>query len=306
MTAIKLDPSKNLHITELEKSDMAQLRQEAKQKILANPFAIKVIDEQHVPESALMSNLSEFLRLCEENEPCLTCKSLASCPKYMKGQQADLLHVGVNVIDLIYHACQFKQAYDKYAQYYVYHDFDDDWMQVRLDDLIINADRKCLIRGFTELLTGKCQSLYIFGKLGLGKSYTCVALCNEFAASLGKGKVAYVNTRKIAGTLRDMLFNKENDQFAAIMGQLKVVPLLVLDDIGSEKITDWSKEDFVYEVVVARQQKKLATIFTSDFSLAELQKLYDGKEKNDLKNERLFNVLRNYTKEIELLGLQVK
>jgi DNA replication protein DnaC len=80
------------------------------------------------------------------------------------------------------------------------------------------------------------------------------------------------------------------------------VSFLVIDDIGNEKITDWSKEE-IYDIIDARYQKGLLTIFTSDYSIDELKELYGKK---DLKNRKLFSRLESYSTEIELLGIQVK
>ena len=145
------------------------------------------------------------------------------------------------------------------------------------------------------------KSLYIHGKTGVGKSYISAATLNEYIF-LTNNKVAFVNAKKIIDSLRNLLYEKLNDDYDVIKHNLLDVSFLVIDDIGNEKITDWSKEE-IYDIIDARYQKGLLTIFTSDYSIDELKELYGKK---DLKNRKLFSRLESYSTEIELLGIQVK
>ena len=49
------------------------------------------------------------------------------------------------------------------------------------------------------------------------------------------------------------------------------VDVLVLDDIGGESVTSWSRDDILLPLLDARMENKKRTIFTSNYSLEELK-----------------------------------
>lgn len=287
---------------ELKKIDLEKAKQVAKAKILKNSYCVQFIADNQVSERELMTHLGEFLTVVDEGETNIACTK-EHCVKGGNGYHVGLRRRGLD-IELYYYACAFRENLDYYAAHYLYHDFPDEWLLAKINDIKVNNYRHELIKGFKEVLTSKSKSLYIYGEIGLGKSFTVAAFCNKYIELHPDCSVAYLNTRKLVNDLRDLLFNKANEEVQNILQKLKSIPVLVFDDFGSEKITEWSKEDVVYNLVSERQQQGLITIFTSDFSLTELAQLY-GK-KDNLKNRRLFSLLKNYTQEIELIGVQTK
>ncbi|MBQ4019762.1 MAG: prepilin peptidase, partial [Erysipelotrichaceae bacterium] len=63
---------------------------------------------------------------------------------------------------------------------------------------------------------------------------------------------------------------------------------LFLDDIGSEAVSEFVRDDILFRVLNYRLENKLMTIFTSNLSKEELMKhyQYDRKEKSNLMNAR--------------------
>lgn len=289
-------------IQEYEKKfNMQEVRKNIYAKVITNAFVKNFLKESKLPEQVVSDNLGLFLDLANENEPCLKCKSLKSCPKNIKGQLARVTRLSAQNFCMEYCACKYKKEYAKQEEYYIYHDFDDEFMTSSIEDVTLNNYRKGIIRGISDVLEGKTKSLYLCGKMGLGKTYLYTVLCNEYINN-NKEKVCFVNTRKIVEQLRGLVFNKENEAYEKIKKDLMNCSLLVLDDFGNEKITEWSKEDVLFDILDARFSKGLITLFASDFTLEELPELY-GK---DLKTKRLINLIVNYTKEIELEGISVK
>ena len=61
-------------------------------------------------------------------------------------------------------------------------------------------------------------------------------------------------------------FNDDGEITARISADLKSVPLLVLDDLGAEKGTDWARER-VFELVDARYNSLMPTIVTTNHDI---------------------------------------
>ena len=45
---------------------------------------------------------------------------------------------------------------------------------------------------------------------------------------------------------------------------IKKVPLLLIDDIGAEKLTDWARDEILGTILQYRMQQQLPTFFTSN------------------------------------------
>src|SRR3990167_7956081 len=119
--------------------------------------------------------------------------------------------------------------------------------------------------------------LFLHGGAGVGKTYMLFAYANkqqniiEEQKKLGKyygSGVLFWNTTNLLREIRNEFDNKKSgwDSLADCMDYENT---LMLDDVGSEKMTEWVRETF-YLLINARYEKMLATIITSNFSLQEL------------------------------------
>jgi len=78
--------------------------------------------------------------------------------------------------------------------------------------------------------------------------------------------------------------------------------LLIIDDLGNEKITDWSRDSVLYEVLDYRLRNKLnKIIINSNYNLYELKELY--KVDNEVRAKRFIDLIRSICDDVELVGL---
>lgn len=110
---------------------------------------------------------------------------------------------------------------------------------------------------------------YIFGDPGTGKTYAAAAAVR---LALKSGLTAKMITAK---RLLDAI--KEgydaNDSYA--LESAETVQLLVLDDLGAERPTDWAIET-LSSLIDTRYATDLPTIITSNYRLGELRDLWSG------------------------------
>ena len=64
-------------------------------------------------------------------------------------------------------------------------------------------------------------------------------------------------------------FNRQDDEAKASINQLKEAALLVLDDLGAEKVTDWAREQ-IFIIINRRYESMLPTVITTNYTTAEL------------------------------------
>ena len=111
------------------------------------------------------------------------------------------------------------------------------------------------------------KGLYLWGKPGAGKSYLAAGMCNYFAKK--KRSVSFVNVPKLISDLK-MMF-QEPLAMEAKLASIRHVDVLVLDDIGGESVTSWSRDDILLPILDGRMEGKKLTIFTSNYRMQELK-----------------------------------
>jgi DNA replication protein DnaC len=115
---------------------------------------------------------------------------------------------------------------------------------------------------------GTFTNLYLFGPYGSGK--TGLAVC-VLRARLERREAALFWTMpdlfmRIKATYDPAREESENDLIERLGG----VPLLVLDDIGTEKPSEWQREK-LYQILNRRMNEDLATVFTSNMTPFQLE-----------------------------------
>lgn len=116
------------------------------------------------------------------------------------------------------------------------------------------------------------DGLYVFGGVGTGKTHALYALAKLLRANGVEARV-----RNIPDWL-DYLRSKFDDKRAerGIEDELRGDCVLLLDDLGSEKQTEWTTE-IMYRLVNGRYEQARPTIFSSNLSLSEVSKRYGDR-----------------------------
>lgn len=112
------------------------------------------------------------------------------------------------------------------------------------------------------------NGLFIAGSYGTGKTHLAAAIANQLLDG---------GTACICMTMIDMLerirrtyqaAGSEADE-AMILNQYEQVPLLIIDDIGSEQPTEWAVSK-IFAIINARYEGYMPTIITTNYSGEEL------------------------------------
>lgn len=115
---------------------------------------------------------------------------------------------------------------------------------------------KQFARNFAKLKDGK--GLLICGRSGRGKTHLACAILNHLDDNYS---TAFAHTPTLLEKIR---------KGAGNLGQLLAVDLLVLDDIGSERESDWALEKILI-IVDGRLNQLKPTVFTTNFDYNDLE-----------------------------------
>ena len=144
----------------------------------------------------------------------------------------------------------------------------------------------------------KGEGLYIWGEnTGNGKTSWASKIMGYYfrkiAFSSGlENEGLYIYLPTFLDDLRNS-YNNPSAEFDKELEMVKGCRLLIIDDIGAERVTEWVRERIV-SIINTRVSNGLSTIYTSNLSLSKLtEKLGD---------DRITSRIRGSVTEINLLG----
>lgn len=145
------------------------------------------------------------------------------------------------------------------------------------------------------------KGLYIYGDMGVGKSFMLAAMAHELS-----------ETKKVVTTIIhypsftiDVKNGIKDGSVKEQIDAVKQAEVLVLDDIGAEQFSSWIRDDVLQVILQHRMIEELPTFFTSNYSFADLEaKLSNGRQGDETwQAKRVMERIRFLAKEVHLKGV---
>lgn len=175
---------------------------------------------------------------------------------------------------------------------------------VKLQDLDKSAGRKQALFEIANFLKGFVQNphqkgLYLSGDFGVGKTYMLAGLANRIAAMDKEVIFLHVPT-----FISGLASHFDDHSLPQRITRLAETDVLILDDIGAETLSQWSRDDVLGVILQQRMDNVLPTFFSSNFDMAKLQQHF-AQTKNAIdpvKAARLMQRVRFLAKEVVISG----
>jgi primosomal protein DnaI len=300
----------NRTLKRLASNESFQKRYEQqREKVLQNPD-VKAFLAQHqneINQTMIDKSMSKLYEYINQSKDCNKCDSLDNCINFMKGYHPDLV-LERNSIDAVYKRCPRKIMADEKKKnekliksLYVprdileatFEDFEGD--SGRLD-----AGDKAATFLMNYEAGKKPKGLYLYGKFGVGKSYLLGAIANELAKKQISSMIVYVPEllREMKSSIADSTLNEKIEA-------LKREPILMLDDIGAEAVSSWTRDEVLGPILQFRMLESLPTFFTSNFNFGELEHhlTYSQRgEEEKMKARRIMERIRSLSAPVMVDG----
>ncbi len=264
------------------------------------------VDTLDIKDETLMKYTSSLEEAALEYYNCENCKGLSTCKNNMIGYRYTPSKEK-DIISFSYLMCPKKEKIEEalaYQENIELFDMPKDIREANFKDIYKDdKSRLPIIKFFKEFMDDykkkdKPKGLYLNGSFGSGKTYLIAALFNEMAKKGIRGALIYYP--EFLRSLKASFNSDYNDKFEYI----KKVPLLLLDDIGAENTSAWSRDEVLGPILQYRMEEHLPTFFTSNLTLQELEKSLSittgGVDK--VKARRIVERIKQLTTNMELIS----
>lgn len=290
----------------IDKSKNTNLLAEFNKSLKDEKFK-RLIEKLKLPYEEL-ANYTTILEDCSiEYDNCMHCKNILECKNKIKGH-AYLPEVENKKLKFGYKMCKKQEKLNKenkYLENVFSYDIPDAIKNAKMKDIYADdKNRFSTIKWLDKFIKDyeknpHLKGLYLSGSFGSGKTYLVSAMFNELAKNGVKSAIIFWPEYLVH---LKSLFGK--DDYQESIDKIKIIPLLLIDDIGAEPVTSWTRDEVLGPILQYRMQANLPTFFTSNLSIDLLEKhlaVYkDGIE--EVKARRIIERINQLTEKQDLIS----
>ena len=258
---------------------------------------VKKVD---ITKEEAMQNTSKFQKIIEQLERCKNCKGLFECSSDYEGHA----EYPKKIEDKLYYTyipCRYtKEIEDKKSKKKTEGQIIE---TARMKDIDIDDKNRVKVIKWLKNFYDKydeaksMKGLFLHGNFGCGKTFLISCLLNELHIKKN-ASIEIVYFPEALRTLKD-----DWDLFADKMDNYQKVDLLLIDDIGAEKVTDWGRDEVLGTILQSRMNDKLPTFFTSNLNIDELEDHLRGKSSSDVvKARRIIERIKQLSEDMEMIS----
>lgn len=248
--------------------------------------------------------LSMILRTEKEIRQCENCAGLPCSKKNPCITPRIINNADTGYLDFTGDFCRYQKAQNlqnEIAKKFGLSKIPPEYLGKTFEDYEVDDNNSRAFNAAKKLIELPNQGVFFYGNVGTGKTLLAAILAQEV---IKRGRqVIFATVPTISMQIRSTFKNNSNLTETDILEKLYKVPTLILDDVGMEKPTRFICST-IANIFNERYNSKLQTILTSNYSLKELENIFnhpsDGGETLD--GTRIFDRCKQMCFPIELKG----
>ena len=268
-------------------------------KFLGLVNKLEITEELGMKYTSKLEKCVNCLKNCDE------CKILIECKNEVKG----CIYFPKKVDDKLefnYVTCKYKnkQLEEENIKKSTFFGMSIDIKNAKMSDIDISDKKRFEIikwlKNFYDNYPNDKKGLFLHGSFGSGKTYLISALLNELAKKNYKCVVVYYP--EMLSKLKST-FDTDNN-YNDLLLEIKTSDILLLDDIGAETVTNWSRDEILGTILQYRMENNLSTFITSNLNLEELESHLSLVRNNTdkVKARRIIERVKQLTHDLELIS----
>ena len=267
----------------------------------------KLINKLKLKEEIGMKYTSKLENTVNELRNCMKCKNLIECKNKVNGC---VYYPTINNdrLEFNYVACKYKNKYleEQSINKSIFFGMSEDLKKAKMSDIDINDTKRIEIikwlKQFYDNYPKEKKGLFLHGSFGSGKTYLISALLNELAKKDYKTILVYYP--ELLSKLKGSFDTEDENNYSNLLNGIKNADLLLLDDLGAETVTNWSRDEILGTILQYRMENNLSTFITSNLNIEELE-IHLSLAKNNMdkvKARRIIERIKQLTNDLELIS----
>ncbi len=288
--------------------DKEKLKTNYEETLESNQIFKKITTKLKLPKEYLMKYTSNLIDSSSELNNCKNCKNILDCKNYFKGHVYYPEVLNDNLV-FDYVPCKYQKELElknKYKENIYLFDLPKEIKEASMKNIDLDdPERFKIIKWLKNFLDtyvphASNKGLYLTGNFGSGKTYLISAVLNELAKK--DHRVAIIYYPEFLRSLKES-FNTP-DTYNEKFNLIKKIELLLIDDIGAETMTEWSRDEVLGNILQYRMQEGLTTFFTSNLKVKDLEEHFSVSSKGieKVKAKRIVERIKQLTIEMTMIS----
>lgn len=270
-----------------------------------NKELISFITDKKITEKLYQQHFEIFQAYLNSYNLCKRKENISKCQQEIPGYRLKLFINNNQEISNVLTDCLHrinslgqKEVIDKFL---IRH-YDDSLLSLSLskDFIITGRDRQEIISYVKQTLNAKnYPGLYLYGESGLGKTFIFILIANKLIQK--KNTVCFISWPEFIMEIKKSF--KNNNDMDKKIEQIKTCDFLLIDDLGSESISSWERDELLFSILNARVLPLKTTFINSSYNLNELAQCYrlQRTKIEETKIKRLIERIKKLTIPIKLV-----
>lgn len=285
-----------------------KLESDFKHTLEKNKTFQKLVTNLNLEDNYLMKYTTKLEETAHELDNCKKCKHLLDCKNSYHGHVYYPSLLNDNLV-FDYVPCKYQKEEtekNKYKKNIFLFEIPKEIKEASMKNIDLDdPDRFEIIKWLKNFLdkyrkkTGM-KGMYLTGNFGCGKTYLISACLNELAKK--DHKIAIIYYPEFLRSLKESF--KDPEEYNAKFKFIKNIELLLIDDIGAETMTEWSRDEVLGTILQYRMQEGLTTFFTSNLSIKDLEEHFSISSKGveKVKAKRIIERIKQLTTEMIMVS----